>query len=112
MRLTGTRWRGTIRKRFRGGGIDEHCLGGTAIIRRATIIIARITNQTMQDRPKRRNSVRKLRGIRAVAQRAGVAVSSVSRAFSPGESVSAETRARIFEAARAVGYIPDAVARS
>ena len=66
----------------------------------------------MQDRPKRRNNARKLRGIRAVAQRAGVAVSSVSRAFSPGESVSAETRARIFEAARAVGYIPDAVARS
>jgi LacI family transcriptional regulator len=66
----------------------------------------------MQDRPKRRSNARKLRGIRAVAQRAGVAVSSVSRAFSPGESVSAETRARIFEAARAVGYIPDAVARS
>jgi LacI family transcriptional regulator len=66
----------------------------------------------MQDRQKRGNNVRKLRGIRAVAQRAGVAVSSVSRAFSPGKSVSAETRARIFEAARAVGYIPDAVARS
>jgi LacI family transcriptional regulator len=61
---------------------------------------------------KRRPRPGKLRGIRAVAQRAGVAVSSVSRAFSPGESVSAQTRERIFEAARAVGYIPNAVARS
>jgi LacI family transcriptional regulator len=66
----------------------------------------------MKQVEKRRPQARKLSGIRAVAQRAGVAVSSVSRAFSPGESVSPETRARIFEAARAVGYIPNAVARS
>ncbi|QYU66714.1 LacI family DNA-binding transcriptional regulator [Leptolyngbya sp. 15MV] len=47
-----------------------------------------------------------------VAQRAGVSQSAVSRAFTPGASVSAETRARVLEAARALGYRPNAIARS
>jgi len=66
----------------------------------------------MKDPGARRRPPRKLNGIRAVAQRAGVAVSSVSRAFSPDESASAQMRERVFEAARAVGYVPDGVARS
>ena len=66
----------------------------------------------MKEHGERRRPPRKLSGIRAVAQRAGVAVSSVSRAFSLDESASAEMRERVFEAARAVGYVPDGVARS
>lgn len=66
----------------------------------------------MNERVQRRQRVGKLSGIRAVAQRAGVAVSSVSRAFATDESVSPEMRARVFEAAKAVGYVPDGVARS
>jgi LacI family transcriptional regulator len=66
----------------------------------------------MKELGGRRRPPRKLSGIRAVAQRAGVAVSSVSRAFSPDESASAQMRERVFEAARAVGYVPDGVARS
>src|SRR5450755_2945712 len=61
---------------------------------------------------RRAASAKQLTGIRAVAARAGVAVSSVSRAFSPQESASAELRKRVFDAARAVGYVPDGVARS
>jgi LacI family transcriptional regulator len=66
----------------------------------------------MKSSGDRRRTPRRLSGIRAVAQRAGVAVSSVSRAFSPDESASAEMRERVFAAARAVGYVPDGVARS
>lgn len=50
-----------------------------------------------------------------VARRAGVSQSSVSRAFSktPTESnVSDDTRRRIFDAAEALGYRPNAIARS
>lgn len=47
-----------------------------------------------------------------VAQRAGVAQSTVSRCFQGEASISAETRARVEEAARALGYTPNALARS
>lgn len=47
-----------------------------------------------------------------VARRAGVSQSAVSRAFTAGASVSAETRARVLEAARALGYRPNAIARA
>lgn len=46
-----------------------------------------------------------------VARRAGVSQSTVSRTFS-GASVSAEKRARVLEAARELGYSPNAIARS
>jgi DNA-binding LacI/PurR family transcriptional regulator len=46
-----------------------------------------------------------------VAKIAGVSQSAVSRAFSPGGSVSVETRERILEAARTLGYRPNAIAR-
>ena len=47
-----------------------------------------------------------------VAARAGVSVSAVSRTFTPGASVSSKTRARVLEAATALGYTPNLVARS
>ncbi|MBO1078545.1 LacI family DNA-binding transcriptional regulator [Roseomonas haemaphysalidis] len=47
-----------------------------------------------------------------VARRAGVSQSAVSRAFTPGASVSAATRARVEEAAAALGYRPNLIARS
>lgn len=47
-----------------------------------------------------------------VAMRAGVSQSAVSRAFTQGASISPETRQRILEAARALGYRPNYLARS
>lgn len=46
-----------------------------------------------------------------VAQMAGVSQSAVSRAFTPGASVSKRTRAKIDAAAQALGYEPNAIAR-
>ncbi len=47
-----------------------------------------------------------------VAREAGVSRAAVSRAFTPGASVAPETRRRILAAAQAVGYRPNAIARS
>lgn len=47
-----------------------------------------------------------------VARIAGVSQSAVSRAFTPGASIAPGTRARVEEAARHLGYRPNAVARS
>ncbi len=47
-----------------------------------------------------------------VARAAGVSQSAVSRAFTPGASIAQETRARVVEAARRLGYRPNAIARS
>lgn len=46
-----------------------------------------------------------------VAKRAGVSQSTVSRVFTPGASVSPKTRKRVLEAARELGYRPNALAR-
>jgi DNA-binding LacI/PurR family transcriptional regulator len=46
-----------------------------------------------------------------VAQLAGVSQSAVSRAFTPGASVGAVTRARVLKAAEQLGYSPNALAR-
>jgi len=50
--------------------------------------------------------------IRSVAARAGVALSSVSRALSGHPDVSDEMRKRVGDAARALGYEPNLVAQS
>lgn len=47
-----------------------------------------------------------------VARAAGVSQSAVSRAFSPGASIARATRERVLEAARELGYQPNAIARS
>ncbi|MBL3569512.1 LacI family transcriptional regulator [Rhodovulum sulfidophilum] len=47
-----------------------------------------------------------------VARRAGVSRSAVSRAFTPGASVAPETRARVLEAAEALGYRVNRLART
>ncbi|MFY8085963.1 MAG: LacI family DNA-binding transcriptional regulator, partial [Rubrivivax sp.] len=43
-----------------------------------------------------------------VARLAEVSQSAVSRSFTPGASVAPETRARVMEAARKLGYRPNA----
>lgn len=48
--------------------------------------------------------------LREVALRAGVSRSAVSRAYTPGASVSAKTRAAIAKAASDLGYSPSALA--
>lgn len=47
-----------------------------------------------------------------VAAAAGVAQSTVSRCFVPGSEMSATTRARVRQVAEALGYVPNAIARS
>ncbi len=47
-----------------------------------------------------------------VARLAGVSQSAVSRAFTPTASVSAEMRHKVYDAARKLGYRPNAIARS
>jgi DNA-binding LacI/PurR family transcriptional regulator len=47
-----------------------------------------------------------------VARRAGVSRSAVSRCFTDGASIAPETRHRVMEAATALGYRPNAIARS
>lgn len=47
-----------------------------------------------------------------VSRAAGVSQSAVSRAFTPGASISPETRRRVLEAAERLGYQPNAIARS
>jgi len=47
-----------------------------------------------------------------VADRAGVSQSAVSRTFTPGASVSEETRAKVLAAAKELGYRPNVIARS
>jgi DNA-binding LacI/PurR family transcriptional regulator len=47
-----------------------------------------------------------------VARRAGVSQSAVSRCYKPGASVSAQMRRRVMNAARALNYTPNAIARS
>ena len=48
----------------------------------------------------------------AVARRAGVSQSAVSRTFTPGASVSPKTREKVLAAARELGYRPNAMART
>src|SRR5215213_6701112 len=50
--------------------------------------------------------------IRDVAQLAGVSPMTVSRALNRPEVVSPETRARVLNAVRELGYVPNGVARS
>jgi DNA-binding LacI/PurR family transcriptional regulator len=50
--------------------------------------------------------------LKDVAERAGVSRSAVSRTFTRGASVSAETRKRVEKAARDLGYVPNALASS
>jgi LacI family transcriptional regulator len=47
-----------------------------------------------------------------VARLAGVSQAAVSRTFTPGTSVSQETRAKVLEAAKNLGYRPNVIARS
>ena len=47
-----------------------------------------------------------------VAKRAGVSRSAVSRAFTPGASVSKRTAEKVRVAARELGYRPNVLARS
>ena len=47
-----------------------------------------------------------------VAEHAGVSQSAVSRTFTPGASISPKTRAKVLAAAKALGYRPNAIARS
>lgn len=47
-----------------------------------------------------------------VARQAGVSQSAVSRTFTPGASVSSTTREKVLAAAAALGYRPNALARS
>ncbi len=57
-------------------------------------------------------SVKKGITIKDVARHAGVSIATVSYAFNRRGSITAETRARVFAAARELGYRPNVLARS
>lgn len=50
--------------------------------------------------------------IRDVAREAGVSIGTVSRAFNEYQDINAETKAKVFEAARRLGYVPNVNAKS
>lgn len=50
-------------------------------------------------------------GIRELAARLGLGISTVSRAMNNRDRVDAKTRQRVMEMARKIGYVPDATAR-
>ena len=50
--------------------------------------------------------------IRSVAAAAGVAIGTVSKALNGDREISEATRARVLQAARELGYVPDAAART
>ena len=47
-----------------------------------------------------------------VAKLAGVSQSAVSRAFTPGTSISQQARRKVLDAAQALNYVPNSIARS
>jgi len=57
-------------------------------------------------------NIRKVVSSAEVARMAGVSRSAVSRTFTEGTYVSAQTRSKVMEAAEALGYRPNAIARS
>ncbi|MEX6508394.1 LacI family DNA-binding transcriptional regulator [Jiella sp. M17.18] len=57
------------------------------------------------------NQIRRLPRIGDVAEAAGVSVATVSRALSAPEKLREETRARVMEAVKTLGYTPNSVAR-
>ncbi|WP_170887001.1 MULTISPECIES: LacI family DNA-binding transcriptional regulator [unclassified Vibrio] len=58
------------------------------------------------------NSAKQTITSKDVAKLAGVSQSTVSRVFVPGSSVSEKTKQKVFEAAKALNYRPNAFARS
>jgi DNA-binding LacI/PurR family transcriptional regulator len=62
--------------------------------------------------PARRAPPARLPTAYDVARIAGVSQSAVSRAFTPGASISPEARLKVFEAAKGLGYRPNLIARS
>ncbi len=58
------------------------------------------------------NAVKRLVTAYDVARLAGVSQSAVSRAFTPGKSISKSTLGKVEEAARKLGYRPNLIARS
>lgn len=62
--------------------------------------------------PSAAEAGRRIATAHDVARLAGVSQSAVSRSFTEGASVSAETRRKVLEAARQLGYRPNLVARS
>ena len=66
----------------------------------------------MDGRVRRPGALQRHATATDVARLAGVSQSAVSRAFTPGASIAEETRQRIRDAARQLGYRPNAIARS
>lgn len=71
--------------------------------------MARIPQQ--QDQPVTSTRTRSVTSY-DVARESGVSQSAVSRYFTPGASISVRTRAKILKAVNALGYQPNAIARS
>jgi DNA-binding LacI/PurR family transcriptional regulator len=70
------------------------------------------TRPSVTTKKKGTTAVESRATLKEVAELAGVSTSAVSRTFTPGASVSSETRAKVLAASRSLRYRPNALARS
>ena len=70
-----------------------------------------LTSRRVMPRPRTASSVQRPPGIKQLALALGVSVGTVSRAMNNRYGVDPETRERVMEAAKRLGYVPDAAAR-
>src|ERR1700677_1494734 len=88
---------------------------------RATIDNKQVDSRSRADRTRALSYAQDLMASRRINSRttsfdvaalAGVSQSAVSRAFTPGSSIAAETREKVIEAARKLNYVPNSIASS
>ena len=91
--------------------IDSHGLTGQILCEDRVVLAIEVDNKPAVTIG---TSFTKTRRVTAqqVANRAGVSISAVSRAFTPGASVSAATLKKVMSAAQELGYQPNVMARS
>lgn len=91
--------------------IDSTCSRGQIPCGDQVVLIIEVDDQQTMSKG---TSIARTKRVTAqqVADRAGVSISAVSRAFTPGASVSASTLKKVMSTAQELGYQPNVLARS